>query len=222
MTYDDYRAAGHDHDTATALVGIDGICTQHARVNAMQHALLKRNGTSTTNGASRARETSGSTNARRRGSRRTTSSTSSSSSGDDPPDPEPAERRLCENARCQADISHLHSLARFCPGGACKQAAYRDRRTREILDEVENTVITTLSCVCDPEHNLTEHGHCLKCGYPRDAVTRGWVDENGAPRARSFVSSRARRHRNPRLGDRKRKPVHERQVDPAALKVVAA
>ena len=127
-------------------------------------------------------------NARQRGSRRGARSTSSSS--DDPgPDPEPPERRLCQNARCAADISHLHSLREFCDN-ACKQAAYRDRLTHEHLDELVGTV-AAVSCRCAPKGMLVVGGVCFACGRPRGLVTRAWLDDEGVP-ARSFVATPAR------------------------------
>jgi hypothetical protein len=127
-------------------------------------------------------------NGRRRGSRRGERATSSSS--DDPDDPEPPERRLCENTRCERDISHRPALARYCDD-ACQQEAYRDRRTIELLDEMSGTIAKGLSCICEPQHNLIEHDHCLKCSYPRGVVTRGWVTDP-APSTRSFVVTPAR------------------------------
>ena len=53
----------------------------------------------------------------------------------------------------------------------------------------------------------------------RGAITRAWLDDD--MRARSFVSSRAPARRNPRLGDRKRKPVRE-FVDESIIRQVAA
>ena len=157
------------------------------------------------------------TNARQRGSRRGERSTSSSS--DDPgPDPEPPERRLCENKRCEADITHRPALARYCDD-ACQQEAYRDRLTHEHLDELNGTVAVGISCKCAPKGHLVIGGMCFSCGHPRGVVTRGWLDDN--MRARSFVSSRAPARRNPRLGDRKRKPVGE-FVDKSIIRTEAA
>jgi hypothetical protein len=110
--------------------------------------------------------------------------------GEDGPSEEPPELRLCENQRCEADITRLGPLARYCDNaGACKQQAWRDRRTLEDLDEIAGTVAEGLSCVCEPEHNVTEHGHCLKCGCPRGVVRREWVTDP-APQARTLVVMR--------------------------------
>jgi hypothetical protein len=129
--------------------------------------------------APRSRESHGPKPLRRRGSRR--GDRSAASSSDDPdPDPEPAERRLCENQQCETDISHLHTLRRYC-NDACQQQALRDRRTLELLDELVGTVAEGLACVCEPrpgdqhKHNVVELGHCLKCGYSRTKVMREWV-----------------------------------------------
>ena len=51
------------------------------------------------------------------------------------------------------------------------------------------------SCDCKPQHNVVEHGHCLKCGYTRGVLTRAWVDDQGVA-ARSFVSTRGRERRD--------------------------
>ena len=117
-------------------------------------------------------------NARHRGSRRGERSTSSSS--DDPgPDPEPPARRLCGNQRCQADISHLHTLAEFCDNrGACKQQAYRDRLTAQHLDEVAGTPAVGVSCRCAPAGHIVIGGVCFHCGRPRGTVTRGWLGDD--------------------------------------------
>jgi hypothetical protein len=56
---------------------------------------------------------------------------------------------------------------------------------------MSGTIAEGLSCKCEPEHNLVEHEHCLKCGYPRGVVTRGWVTDP-AVTARSFVVTPAR------------------------------
>ena len=118
-SYEEYRAAGHDHATAEALVGVDGICAMHRQVNVMRHAL--KHGNARPRGAGRPKAR---TSSARRSSER------SGDSGD--PDEEPV--RLCANARCRADISHLHVLAEYCDnGGACKQAAYRDRQVLDYL-----------------------------------------------------------------------------------------
>jgi hypothetical protein len=116
------------------------------------------------------------------------SSSRSADSGDDSDSSEPPERRFCENERCQADITHLGTLARYCDN-ACKQQAWRDRRLVELLDEMVGTIEWRLSCKCQPKRNMLEPGHCHQCGYPRGVVTLGWVRERG-PRAQSFVSTR--------------------------------
>ena len=151
---------------------------------------------------------------RRRGSRRTTASRSGPD--DDPGEgPGPAERR-CENPRCQADIWHLHPLAHYCDdGGACKQQAYRDRRTIEHLDALTGTIAEHLSCVCEPRRNVVEHGHCMQCGYPRGPVVREWLTDP-APPARSYADIRTSVKRRPiRLGDGKRRPIMKREMEPA-------
>ena len=153
-----------------------------------------------------------------RGRPKTQATRSSARSGDSGEDgessgesSEPPARRLCENERCRADISHLHSLAHYCDGG-CKQEGYRDRCTRAVLDEKTGTVTSVLSCVCDPQRNTLEPAHCHQCGKPRGIITRGWVDENGVS-ARVAVVTRqvGLKRRNPRLGDSRRKPITEYQ-----------
>jgi hypothetical protein len=156
----------------------------------------------------RARESHGSTNGRVRGSRRTNSRPNAPPSSDDPSEPPPPEGRLCENKRCEADISHLRKDAKYCDNdNVWKQQAYRDRQTVEHLDELVGTVAVGLSCTCSPKRNVVVGGVCFHCGHPRGAVTRDWLDDD--MRARSFVSSHAPKRRNPRYGDRKRKPVRE-------------
>lgn len=108
--------------------------------------------------------------------------------GDDGESSEPPSPRYCENARCEADISHRPVLARYCDD-ACQQEAWRDRRTTALLDEIVGTFTERLSCGCDPQRNTLEPGHCWQCGKTRGVVTREWVDEKGAP-ARSFVVTR--------------------------------
>ena len=159
-SYEEYRAAGHDHATAEALVGVDGICAMHHQVNVMRHAL--KHGNARPRGAGRPKAR---TSSARRSSER------SGDSGD--PDEEPV--RLCANARCRADISHLHVLAEYCDnGGACKQAAYRDRQVLDYLDAVAGTTTTAISCRCEPRGQLVVDGVCFPCGRPRGAVTREW------------------------------------------------
>jgi hypothetical protein len=149
--------------------------------------------------------------ARRAGSRRTTNSRSGPD--DDPgASAEPAGRR-CENARCQADISHLHPLAHFCDdGGACKQQAYRDRRTIAHLDELAGTVTVLLSCICSPQRNLVDEGQCVQCGYPRGPIVRGWLTDP-APPSRSFATIHSLKRRSPQLGDGKRRLVVSRELE---------
>lgn len=145
-------------------------------------------------------------NQRRRGSKRGERSKSSSSD-----DPEPEPERRCENPRCGADISHLRSDARYCEnGGACKQQAYRERLTIKKLDDLAGTVTTELSCECEPKHGLVDEGVCHPCGRPRGPVTLRW-EYDPAPPSRSFVITSAPKRRNPRLGNRKRKPVTDEQ-----------
>lgn len=131
-------------------------------------------------------------NGRVRGSRRSSARRSSERSGDSgDPDEEPA--RVCANARCRADISHLHVLAEYCDNsGACKQAAYRDRQTLEHLDGLAGTVAVGVSCRCTPKGHLVIGGVCFACGKPRGAVTRAWLDDEGV-QARSFVTTPAAR-----------------------------
>jgi hypothetical protein len=152
------------------------------------------------------------------GSRRSSVRRSSERSGDSgDPDEEPA--RVCANARCRADISHLHPLAEFCDNrGACKQQAYRDRLTHKHLEELVGTVAHDLACGCNPKGHLVIGGVCFHCGRPRGGVTRAWLDDG--LRARPFVSSRAPARRNPRLGERKRKPLRE-YVDKAIIRTPA-
>jgi hypothetical protein len=107
---------------------------------------------------------------------------------DDGESSEPPAPRYCENARCEADISHRPVLARYCDD-ACQQEAWRDRKTIELLNEIVGTFTERLSCGCDPQRNTLESGHCWQCGKTRGVVTREWVDEKGAP-ARSFVVTR--------------------------------
>src|SRR5215217_3424180 len=96
---------------------------------------------------------------------------SDESESSEPPQP----GRRCENARCEADLSHLHVSRRFC-SNACRQAAYRDRQTLEQLDELVGTVAERLSCSCFPKRHLVDGGVCFSCGKPRGAVTRGWLE----------------------------------------------
>jgi hypothetical protein len=139
------------------------------------------------------------------------SSSRSADSGDDSDSSELPPRRYCENERCEADITHLGPLARYCDdGGACKQQAYRDRRLVELLDEMVGTIEWRLSCKCQPKRNTLEPGHCHQCGYPRGVVTREWVTDQ-APRSRQLVVLGSMPHK-PRYGDGKRKPVHEYKV----------
>jgi hypothetical protein len=152
-------------------------------------------------------------NDHQRGSRRGARASSSSSDdpGDDGESSEPPPRRYCENERCQADITHLGTLARYCANaGACKQQAYRGRRTLEHLDEISGTTAEGLSCVCEPQRSTLEPGHYHQCGYTRGVVTREWVTERGAS-SRQLVVLGSARHK-PRCGDGKRKPVHEYKV----------
>jgi hypothetical protein len=142
-------------------------------------------------------------NDHRRGSRRGGRATSSSS--DDPdPEPEPAERR-CENQRCSADVSHLHSLRRYCDD-ACQQQAYRDRHLVDQLETLAGTTTFRISCRCRPRGEFVVENICFACGRPRGPVTLKW-ERDPAPPARSFVNAHAPKRRNLRLGDRKRKPV---------------
>lgn len=118
------------------------------------------------------------------------SSARSGDGGDEGPSDEPPPAgRLCENTRCERDISRRHPLARYCDD-ACQQQALRDRRTLELLDEIVGTIAEGLSCVCDPQRNTLEPGYCHHCGYPRGVVTREWVKEPG-PRARVFVATKS-------------------------------
>lgn len=39
----------------------------------------------------------------------------------------PVTDRRCAEQSCQRSISHLHTLSKYCLGGACKQKAYRRR-----------------------------------------------------------------------------------------------
>jgi hypothetical protein len=230
-SYEEYRAAGHDHATAQALVGIDGTCEVHRRVNVMRRALTHWHVPT----VARPRESHGSTNGRVRGSRRTNSSRPNAPpSSDDPSDPEPPERRLCQHRLCQADITHLRPVSGprpdFCDR-ACKQAAYRDRQTIKLLDERSGTIVEGLGCVCDPQRNVLEPGHCHQCGKPRGVITCGWLKDEGVP-ARSFVTApgdtrhvRNHRKRAARLSaenTRKRKTREYRWDEPAAREEVAA
>jgi hypothetical protein len=156
---------------------------------------------------------------RERRYRRSSSPSRAGPSDDEGPSDEPPPAgRLCENTRCEKDISHRPGLALYC-NDACQQAAWRDRLTVAHLDELVGTVATGLSCKCSPKRNIVIGGMCFHCGRQRGVVTRAWLDDD--MRARSFVSSRAPARRNPRLGDRKRKPIRE-FVDESITEAVAA
>ena len=153
---------------------------------------------------------------RRTAARRAAGPRSGTDPGDEEGEPEPPPRP-CQNPRCEADLSH-RPKADYCDS-ACKQAAYRHRRTIEHLDELVGTSAADLSCGCNPRGHFVIGGVCFHCGRPRGEVTRAWLDDD--LRARSFVSSRAPARRNPRLGDRKRKPIRE-FVDKSITEAVAA
>jgi len=111
---------------------------------------------------------------------RRASSPSRAGPDDDSESSEPAERRFCQNKRCEADISHLPQKAYHCDnGGACKQAAYRDRLTTQHLDNLVGTISDEVSCHCDPTGHLVIGGVCFTCGKPRGVVTRAWLTDDG-------------------------------------------
>lgn len=136
-----------------------------------------------------------------------TSSPSRAGPDDDSESSEPPRRRLCENPRCGADISHLHPLRKYCDNdGACKQAAYRDRqrdwnpdvpagdpyfrfdpypprRFEDLRKRIED------GCRCNGQHIADgEDRHCIKCGHRRGAA---------APYA-GFLSALSAETRRPR------------------------
>lgn len=129
---------------------------------------------------------------------------------DDGPSSGPAERRLCENTRCEKDISQRHPAAHYC-NDACQQQAYRDRQRDAHLDELVGTTTWEFSCKHDDDHEVPHgwapDGVCFKCGRVRGAVTRGWLGD-GPSEHGSVVNAPAPKRKSPRLGDGSRKLVY--------------
>jgi hypothetical protein len=144
-------------------------------------------------GAPRARDSLGQGRPKAQSAR---SSAKSGDSGDDSESSEPPERRACQYRLCQADISHLCPPSgpppNYCDQ-ACKQAAYRDRKTVAQLDELVGTPAdqgTLCKGGCSRTPFIVD-GACFWCGKPL-AGRREWVTDDGLS-ARSFVVTPAAR-----------------------------
>lgn len=193
-SYEEYRAAGHDHETAQALVGIDGICEQqrerHATLRRMPAKVRREYATYLRTGRlpeARARAPREARNDRPRGSRRSTvrrSSERSGDSGSDSESSEPAPRRLC--AFCGKDIPADRSpRATYCTDRHADRDRQRrkrardrgranlpvtpitaaDRRMWELDDDGRTRLWELVVCRCNGHHLEFEEGWCTKCGH---------------------------------------------------------
>jgi hypothetical protein len=138
----------------------------------------------------------------------TRSSARSGDSGSEDGESEPSPAREC--AWCGTAIDHLNRDAEYC---GAKHRVYaqreRDRQRPERVAEraVENGDSGRAKpCRCWPSHNLIDSGVCVKCG--RGVPSVAWWFSAPDVRSKQLVA-RAPARRNPRYGDRKRKPVRE-------------
>jgi hypothetical protein len=210
-TYDEYRAAGHDHESAEAHVGIDQIVAVQARHDALTKLFAKK--FAPTNGSvasPRRAESNGRPAATPRARR-----VDKTAEDDEPHEAAPAERR-CRNPRCGRIFSTQDRRRHYCD--ACspkaKDSAFRHRVSRDPLtddelnvDELSLVAGTTADprtlckreCSREP-YTGSANGVCHYCSKPRDGV-RMFIGDVGLPRrAPSFVNVR-----NPKHGTLKRK-----------------
>jgi hypothetical protein len=208
-TYEEYRAAGHDHATAEALAGIDKGVAVQARHDALAKAFAKK--FTPTNGSvasPRRAESNGRPAASPRARR-----VDKSSEDDDPHEPAPAERR-CRNPRCQDIFSAQDRRRVYCTECSTKAkdpkagASFRKRVERDLLNGVgleldglglsagtpaDPRTLCKGECSREP-HTGGVNGVCHYCAKPRDGI-RMFVSDDGLPRrAPSFVSVRNPKH----------------------------
>jgi hypothetical protein len=201
MEPSDAYVLAHQNHIPARTVGATAKDRERARLHAG-----RRPRKDTTRPRSRARGTG-----RRPKAQSTRSSAKSGDSGSEDGEPPPA--REC--AWCGEPIDHLNADARHC---SAKHRVYaqreRDRREPERVAAraAENgTAGRAKHCACWPQHDLVDRGVCVKCGRARGVVAVAWITEARDVRSKQLVA-RAPARRNPRYGDRKRKPVTERKA----------
>ena len=155
--------------------------------------------------------------ARARGAGRPAARRSTTPSRDGPGDdsdssePPPA-GRLC-GCGCRASIAHKAPQARYLNDTHAAAERQRRKRARDQAPALTDVGLAPVRCACWPQHNVVEHGHCVKCGHALGFEFAEWI-HGPAPGSRQLVVYGST-PRGPRYGDRRRRPPSER-FDPSS------
>jgi hypothetical protein len=92
---------------------------------------------------------------------------------------------------------------------------------RRLLQLIKERPPAPVRCKCDPRPQLVDENVWVPCGRPRGSASAAWLIE-AVNLSSKQLSSRGPTRRNPRYGDRKRKPVTVTPFDESIIRKAAA
>lgn len=147
--------------------------------------------------------------------RRSTPSSRAGPSDDSESSEPPRDGRPACACGCGLSMAGKRPQARYLNDAHRKRAQRaRDRldsdrpAERRLLQLIQERAPAPIRCKCEPRGQLVDENVCVPCGRPRGSMSAAWQNEAASIRSKQ-PSLRAPARRNPRYGDRKRKPVRE-------------